>query len=153
MCSSRPRLCATHRIMNAAMELRLESKYHGRVEVDTPERWQGLQRQVMVMVHPLSAVTNPSDFDLETGRLCVMASRHQAGLIVVTRDHVGATLDSHLPVAEQPVGRPDIAGRGHFQNRQFWGRLVQQNRIVEMWATIEFAARLLSRIASYQLPD
>ena len=38
------------------------------------------------MVHPLSGVVTPSDFDLETGRLCVMASRHKAGLIVLTRD-------------------------------------------------------------------
>ena len=124
-------LCATHRVMNSAMALGLDKKMSA-VSVDTPERWQGLERPVMVMVHPLSGVTEPSDFDLETGRLCVMASRHKAGLIVVTRDHLGATLDTHLPVAEQPVGRPDIAGRGHQQNGQFWSRLVDRKRIVEM---------------------
>lgn len=116
--------------MNSAMALRLDKKMSD-VKVDTPERWQELERPVMVMVHPLSGVTEPSDFDLETGRLCVMASRHKAGLIVVSRDHVGATLDTHLPVAEQPVGRPDVAGRGHEQNGRFWSRLVEQNRIVE----------------------
>ena len=87
---------------------------------------------VMVMVHPLSGVTEPSDFDLETGRLCVMASRDLAGLIVVSGDHVGTTLDTHLPVAEQPVGRPDIAGPGHQQNGRLWSRLVEQKRIVEI---------------------
>ena len=61
----------------------------GRLRVDTPERWQGLERPVMIAVHPLSGVTDPSAFDLETGRLCVMASRHQSALIVLTRDHVG----------------------------------------------------------------
>lgn len=124
-------LCATHRVMNSAMTLRRDKKMSA-VSVDTPERWQGLERPVMVMVHPLSGVTEPSDFDLETGRLCVMASRHKAGLIVVTRDHIGTTLDTHMPVAEQPVGRPDVAGRGHQQNGQFWSRLVGRNRIVEM---------------------
>ena len=123
-------LCATHRVMNAAMELALPERLRRQVDVDTPERWQGLERPIMVMVHPLSGVTHPSDFDLETGRLCVMASRHQVGLIVVTRDHVGVTLDTQLPVAEQPVGRPDVAGRGHSQNRTFWTRLVQMNAIV-----------------------
>jgi hypothetical protein len=124
-------LCATHRVMNSAMALRLDKKMSA-VSVDTPERWQGLERPVMVMVHPLSGVTEPTDFDLETGRLCVMASRHKAGLVVVTRDHLSSTLDTHLPSAEQPVGRPDVAGRGHQQNNEFWSRLMQQNRIADM---------------------
>ena len=124
-------LCATHRVMNAAMELRLPKRLRGQVNVDTPERWQGLQLPVMVMAHPLSGVLHPSDFDLETGRLCVMASRHQAGLIIVTRDHVGETLDTHLPVAEQPVGRPDVAGRGHYQNSAFWDRLASTGAVFE----------------------
>lgn len=124
-------LCATHRVMNAAMELKLPAAIRRKVNVDTPERWQGLERPVMIMAHPLSGVTQPSAFDLETGRLCVMASRHQAGLIIVTRDHIGATLDSHLPAAEQPVGRPDIAGQGHHQNRRFWDTLLANKRVVE----------------------
>ena len=124
-------LCATHRVMNAAMELRLPRNLRRKVKVDTPERWQGLQLPVMVIAHPLSGVLHPSDFDLETGRLCVMASRHQAGLIIVTRDHVGGTLDTHLPVAEQPVGRPDVAGRGHYQHSAFWNRLVMTDRVFE----------------------
>jgi hypothetical protein len=124
-------MCATHRVMNARMELLLPTALKGEVDVDTPERWQGLERPVMVIAHPLSGVTHPSAFDLETGRLCVMASRHKAGLVIVTRDHIGATLDSHLPVAEQPVGRPDVSGRGHHQNGTFWGRLLQNDRVVE----------------------
>jgi len=43
----------------------------------------------MVAVHPLSGVTDPTAFDLSTGRLCVMTSRHRVGLFLVTRDHVG----------------------------------------------------------------
>lgn len=125
-------LCATHRIMNAAMQQHLPARLRKHVGVDTPERWQGLERNAMVIAHPLSGVTDPSDFDLETGRLCVMASRHRAGLVIVTRDHISATLDSHLPVAEQPVGRPDVAGRGHHQNDLFWSRLVTQNRVIEL---------------------
>jgi AAA domain len=125
-------LCATHRVMNAAMELKLPAGLRRNVRVDTPERWQGLERPVMVMAHPLSGVVQPSDFDLETGRLCVMASRHQAGLIIVTRDHIGHTLDTRLPAAEQPVGRPDVAGQGNHQNRVFWETLIKNNRLVQM---------------------
>ena len=65
-------LCATHHVMNAEIALRLDKKLSD-VEIDTPERWQGLERKVMVVVHPLSGVVRPSEFDLATGRLCVMA--------------------------------------------------------------------------------
>lgn len=125
-------LCATHRVMNAAIYRKLPLLLRHEATVDTPERWQGLERHIMIIAHPLSGVVQPSDFDLETGRLCVMASRHQVALIIVTRDHIGQTLDDHLPRAEQPVGCPDVAGQGHQQNRQFWGRLVQQDRIVRL---------------------
>jgi hypothetical protein len=125
-------LCATHRVMNAAMELKLPAGLRRKVKVDTPERWQGLERAVMVVAHPLSGVVQPSAFDLETGRLCVMASRHKAGLIIVTRDHIGHTLDEHMPSADQPVGRPDVSGRGHQQNRQFWETLIKNERLVEL---------------------
>jgi hypothetical protein len=122
-------LCATHHVMNAAMDLCLSRKLRD-VAIDTPERLQGLQRRVMVIVHPLSGVVQPSEFDLETGRLCVMASRHQISLIVVSRDHLSETLEAHLPVASQAIGRPDVAGRGHHQNLMFWNTLRDQNRIV-----------------------
>jgi hypothetical protein len=125
-------LCATHHVMNAQMSLGLQR--YGRklkgVAIDTPERWQGLERKVMIMVHPLSGVVTPSAFDLETGRLCVMASRHQISLVVVSRDHLHDTLTSHLPVAEQAVGRPDVSGRGHHQNSVFWNTFLNKDRVI-----------------------
>ena len=84
----------------------------------------------MIVVHPLSGVTRPSAFDLETGRLCVMASRHRGGLIVVTRDHLADTLDGFIPSADQPIGRPDVVGRGHTQHITFWQRLQEDARVV-----------------------
>jgi hypothetical protein len=124
-------LCATHRVMNSAIQLSMPAEYRTRVRVDTPERWQGLQRKVVIMVHPLSGVARPSAFDLETGRLCVMASRHQVGLLVVSRDHVGQTLGHHIPSAEQAPGLPDLTGRGHDQHLRFWSRLRQQGQLVQ----------------------
>jgi hypothetical protein len=117
--------------MNAAMAMRLDGSL-SHVSIDTPERWQGLERRVMVIVHPLSGVSHPSAFDLETGRLCVMASRHQVGLVVVSRDHLSETLETHLPVADQAVGRPDVSGRGHHQNWMFWHALEEQKRVVRL---------------------
>jgi hypothetical protein len=117
-------ITATHRTMNARIEVELGS-LSSAVRVDTPERWQGLERLVMVAVHPLSGVLRPSVFDLDTGRLCVMASRHRAGLVVVSRDHVGGTLANMSPAAEQAVGCPDEAGRGHARNLHAWTWLQQ----------------------------
>ena len=84
---------------------------------------------MMIVVHPLSGVVNPSAFDLETGRLCVMASRHQAGLVVLSRDHVGSTLADYVPNAEQAPGRPDVVGRGHDAHIRFWSSLDDQGRV------------------------
>lgn len=115
-------IVSTHNLMNAAIERALPAKWRGGagIRVTTPERWQGLERPVMIAVHPLSGVRRPGAFDLETGRLCVMASRHRSACIFITRDHVGQTLDTHLPVADQALGRPDIVGRGHKQHTDFW---------------------------------
>lgn len=125
-------LVATHRVVNTAIHQALPRRLRGRVRVDTPERWQGLERKVMIVVHPLSGVTEPSPFDLETGRLCVMTSRHRSGLVVVSRDHIPQTLSTHIPQAEQAVGRPDIAGRGHAANLRFWETMEDQGRVVHI---------------------
>ncbi len=116
-------ISATHRRMVTAIGLALPAPLRGHVRVDTPERWQGLECALMLVVHPLSSVRRPSEFDLETGRLCVMASRHRAGLVVITRDHLAETLAHTIPSARQPIGAPDVAGRGHAQHVRFWEQL------------------------------
>ena len=116
--------------MNSAIDLVLPSKFRGQVTVDTPERWQGLQRPLMIVVHPLSGVTNPWELDLETGRLCVMASRHQCGLVLVSRDHLAGTLRRLIPSAAQALGRPDIAGRGRDVHLGLWSALESCGRVV-----------------------
>lgn len=124
-------LVATHRVVNMAMYQALPTEMRGRVRVDTPERWQGLECKLMIMVHPLSGVLAPSAFDLETGRLCVMTSRHRAGLIVVARDHIRQSLETHIPSAAQAVGRPDVTGRGHEANLRFWETIEDHDRVVQ----------------------
>lgn len=123
-------MCATHRVMNSALALALPSSLQGKIMVDTPERWQGLERPVMILIHPLSGVVRPSSFDLETGRLCVMASRHLAGAVILSRDHVTETLANTIPSATQPVGREDVSGRGLFDNLAFWTTMQNSGRVV-----------------------
>lgn len=123
-------IAATHRVMNARIAEALPAELRAQIRVDTPERWQGLECRLMLVVHPISGVVEPSAFDLETGRLCVMASRHQVGLIVVTRDHLAETLAEYSPIAEQGVGMPDAAGRGHAAHIRFWDALTDADRVV-----------------------
>ena len=125
-------IVSTHRTMNTRLHHELPTALQHIVRVDTPERWQGLEKKVMIAIHPLSGVTDPSAFELETGRLCVMASRHQSGLILVSRDHVSDTLRRHIVSAEQPVGRVDSSGLGHHRHQEFWSTLDADNRLVAL---------------------
>ena len=118
-------IVATHRVMNTHLHHELPPKLRNQIRVDTPERWQGLERKVMIAVHPLSGATEPTSFELETGRLCVMASRHRCALIVVARDHIPDTLRGHIVSAEQPVGRIDSSGLGHQRHSRFWDHLAR----------------------------
>lgn len=118
-------IVATHRIMVSRIQEQLGELAQD-IKVDTAERWQGLERKLMVCLHPLSGNLRPSSFDLSTGRLCVMASRHQVGLVIVSRDHVGETLMSSMPRAEQALGVDDEAGRGHARNLGLWKALEDQ---------------------------
>lgn len=123
---------STHRAMNTRLHYHLPRGAQGVVNVDTPERWQGLECKVMIAVHPLSGVSDPTAFELETGRLCVMASRHRAGLILLTRDHISDTLRSHIVAAEQPVGRRDIAGEGLHRHTEFWDLLRKRDQVISL---------------------
>lgn len=122
-------IVATHRVMNSAIDLALPTKLRGRVVVDTPERWQGLECPIMIAVHPLSGLLAPSAFDLETGRMCVMISRHRGGLILVGRDHISETLASYMPSATQSIGRPDVTGRGHDVHLGLWETLERRGHL------------------------
>ena len=120
---------ASHRSMNGLIRKNLGAEL-AKIRIDTPERWQGLEVPFMIAVHPLSGVTDPAEFDLATGRLCVMASRQQVGLIFVTRDHVGKTVENVIPSATQPPDNKDHIGLGRRAHLEFWNLLVSNNRII-----------------------
>lgn len=119
-------VACTHRSMVHAIRERLAAKSAKLAEdvmVDTAERWQGLERHIMIAVHPLSSVLEPSEFDIGVGRLCVMASRHRHGLIMIGRDHINDTLERMMPSARQPLGRRDEVALGLTRHREFWASL------------------------------
>ena len=81
------------------------------VTVDTANRLQGREYDVTIVLHPLSGRRDATAFHLETGRLCVLLSRHRHACIVVGRAGIADLLDAH-PHAEPvrlgvPVKFPD----------------------------------------------
>ena len=69
------------------------------VTVDTANRLQGREYDVTIVLHPLSGRRDATAFHLETGRLCVLLSRHRHACVVVGRAGIADLLDAH-PHAE-----------------------------------------------------
>jgi hypothetical protein len=84
-----------HRDQAAAVRAALTGLGVGGVTVDTANRLQGREFDVTVVLHPLSGRPDATAFHLETGRLCVLASRHRHACIVVCRAGVAQLLDEH----------------------------------------------------------
>ncbi|KIZ18796.1 helicase [Streptomyces natalensis ATCC 27448] len=84
-----------HRDQAAAVRAALAELGVQGVTVDTANRLQGREFDVTVVLHPLSGRPDATAFHLETGRLCVLASRHRHACIVVCREGVAELLDEH----------------------------------------------------------
>jgi hypothetical protein len=84
-----------HRDQAAAVRAALAGLGAGEVTVDTANRLQGREFDVTVVLHPLSGRPDATAFHLETGRLCVLASRHRHACIVICRAGVAELLDEH----------------------------------------------------------
>ncbi|MFI7026079.1 AAA domain-containing protein [Micromonospora sp. NPDC049900] len=81
------------------------------VTVDTANRLQGREYDMTIVLHPLSGRRDATAFHLESGRLCVLASRHRQACVVVARAGIGELLDAHpsteAPQLDVPVKFPD----------------------------------------------
>ncbi|WP_369214761.1 AAA domain-containing protein [Streptomyces flavofungini] len=84
-----------HRDQAAAVRAALADLGVRDVTVDTANRLQGREYDVTVVLHPLSGRPDATAFHLETGRLCVLASRHRHACIVICRAGVDTLLDDH----------------------------------------------------------
>lgn len=84
-----------HRDQAAAVRAALADLGVSGVTVDTANRLQGMEFDVTVVLHPLSGRPDATAFHLETGRLCVLASRHRHACIVVCRAGVSDLLDDY----------------------------------------------------------
>ena len=96
-----------HRNQMAAIRTALASTAYPDIRVDTANRLQGSEYGIVIVLHPLSGRRDASTFHLESGRLCVLTSRHRHACIVVARDGIPDLLDAHpsadpVPFNTQP---------------------------------------------------
>jgi superfamily I DNA and/or RNA helicase len=94
---------AAHRDQVAAISaaLRTIGGPASQCRVDTANRLQGAEFDVTIVLHPLSGRLDATAFHLESGRLCVLTSRHRHACIVVGRAGIPELLDAHPSV--EPV--------------------------------------------------
>src|SRR5690606_36212098 len=76
------------------------------VTVDTANRLQGREYDVTSVLHPLSGRRDATAFHLESGRLCVLTSRHLHACIVVARAGIQEQLDAHPSTEPVHLGVP-----------------------------------------------
>jgi hypothetical protein len=97
---------AAHLDQVAAIRNALAAMGAAAIRVDTANRLQGAEYDVTVVLHPLSGRRDATAFHLETGRLCVLASRHRHACIVVARAGIPELLDAHPSV--EPMYLDDL---------------------------------------------
>jgi hypothetical protein len=98
---------ASHRDQVRALNLAIREKNISGVTVDTANRLQGLEFDLVLAVHPLAGLAAPDTFHLESGRLCVLTTRHRHACIVVGRATDRELLEKLPPSGEAYLGRND----------------------------------------------
>lgn len=94
---------AAHRNQVTAIEAELKRVGAHGIRVGTANRLQGAEFDLMVVLHPLSGRRDATSFYLESGRLCVLTSRHRHACIVVSRAGVAGLLNAHPSVDPVPL--------------------------------------------------
>jgi hypothetical protein len=69
----------------------------GGVVVETANRLQGLEYEVVVVWHPLAGLPEADAFHLDPGRLCVLLTRHRQACLVVGREGDEETVEDQVP--------------------------------------------------------
>lgn len=93
--ASRIAIGTAHRDQSRSVREALSRLGVAGVTVDTANRLQGREFDVTVVWHPLSGRRDATAFHLESGRLCVLTSRHRHACVVVTRAGIPELLDAH----------------------------------------------------------
>ena len=74
------------------------------VTVDTAERLQGRQADVCIFWHPAATGPTVTDFQRDTGRLCVMLSRHRTTVIMAAYQNILERLGTYTSPGRSVTG-------------------------------------------------
>jgi hypothetical protein len=101
------------------------------VFVETSDRFQGLERHLMFVHHPLSGRADATAFHLEAGRLCVMMSRHRVACWLVGRAGISDRLLRYAPSGDRTLGiEEDAEFEGWRAHISILQKLVQERRVI-----------------------
>ncbi|WP_020473472.1 AAA family ATPase [Zavarzinella formosa] len=75
----------------------LDARGLDRVVVETANKLQGLEYEVVFVWHPLSGLPEADEFHLDPGRLCVLLTRHRQACVIVGRNGDRELLDDRPP--------------------------------------------------------
>lgn len=93
-----------HRNQRAAVSIALQRRGLGGVVVDTANRLQGREFDVVLVWHPLAGRRDATAFHLDAGRAAVLTTRHRHACVVVGRAGAAQLLEDHPPPAEYELG-------------------------------------------------
>ena len=122
----------THVSQVHAVQERLPTHMKG-VLVETADRYQGLERSIMLVHHLLSGRTDAEQFHLDAGRLCVMISRHRLTCFLFGRAGIGELLSQHPPSGERILGlEEDAEYEGWRAHMDILRKLQDRGRVVQL---------------------
>lgn len=94
------------------------------VRVDTANKLQGLEYDLLIAWHPFAGLPDADGFHLDPGRLCVMLTRHSHACVVVGHAADVELIDALLPASGAWLGHdPDHEVDGRFAHRLVFDRL------------------------------
>lgn len=100
------------------------------VFVETANRFQGLERPLMFVQHPLSGRADATEFHLDAGRLCVLLSRHRVACWIFGREGMSRQLQRYAPVGDRSLGiSDDPEFEGWRANVDLMQALAQRGRV------------------------
>jgi len=109
------------------------------VRVDTADRFQGLERHVMLVHHPLSGRTDVDMFHADRGRLCVMLSRHRTACLILARSGIADRLQGSTIRSDRVLGNDrNSAYAGRKAHSRLLGELRMRGRVFRMTDTAAF---------------
>src|SRR5262249_55445731 len=87
----------SHNDQKDFLRVALDARRLGGVVVETANKLQGLEFEVVIVWHPLAGLPEADGFHLDPGRLCVLLTRHRQACVVVGRAGDRDLLEDQLP--------------------------------------------------------